>query len=155
MQLYLLRHADADTIAAQDDDRHLSEKGISQAQRAARFCEAHEVVPRLILTSPIRRAHQTAKFMAEHLRVEVKIVRWLACGAQPEKVVHELRAFDADRAVMIVGHEPDFSHLIAHLIGATRHDTIHVRKCSLTSLELFDYAAGGAKLDFSIPPKLM
>ncbi len=154
MQLYLLRHADADTVAAHDDDRHLSDKGIAQTQRAARFCEAHEVVPKLILTSPIRRAHQTAKLVAEHLRVEMKIVRWLACGAQPSAVLEELQKYDEHKSVMLVGHEPDFSHITAHLIGAGK-DAVHVRKCSLTSIEIHEFTGGGGRLDFSIPPKLM
>ena len=49
MHLYLLRHADADTVSLDDDERVLSEKGINQAQRVARFCEAHEIKPALML----------------------------------------------------------------------------------------------------------
>lgn len=154
MQLYFLRHADADTVAAHDDDRHLSEKGIAQSQRAARFCEAHDVLPELILTSPIRRAHQTAKIVAEHLRVEMKIVHWLACGAQPEKVMAELEDFAGCKSLMLVGHEPDFSHIAAHLIGA-KSDALHIRKCSLSSIEVFEFAEHGGRLEFSIPPRLM
>ena len=65
MQLYLLRHADADTDAPTDDARPLSEKGIAQAKKVARFCEAHEMHLSLILTSPLRRAHETARPVAE------------------------------------------------------------------------------------------
>lgn len=154
MQLYLLRHADADTVAAHDDDRHLSDKGISQSQRTARFCEAHDVQPKLILTSPIRRAHQTAKIVSEHLRVEMKIVHWLACGARPEDMLHELEKFAAHKSVMVVGHEPDFSHFAAHLIGA-KSDGLHIRKSSLSSIEIFEFAKDGGRLEFSIPPRLM
>ena len=60
MHLYLLRHADADTVATDDDERFLSEKGVMQTQRVARFCEAHDIKPTLIFTSHIRRAQQTA-----------------------------------------------------------------------------------------------
>jgi phosphohistidine phosphatase SixA len=35
MHLYLLRHADADTVAPSDDLRFLSEKGMMQANRVA------------------------------------------------------------------------------------------------------------------------
>jgi phosphohistidine phosphatase len=154
MQLYLLRHADADTVATHDDDRALSDKGIAQSQRAARFCEAHDVLPELVLTSPIRRAHQTAKIVAEHLRVEMKIMRWLACGAEPVKMLQELADFSGYKSVMLVGHEPDFSHLAAHLIGA-KGDALHLRKCSLSSVEVFEFAEHGGRLEFSIPPRLM
>ena len=65
MQLYLLRHADADTKAATDDARTLSEKGAEQALRVADFCNARGLKPDAILSSPLPRAHQTAKAVAE------------------------------------------------------------------------------------------
>ena len=37
MQLFMLRHADAATVAATDDARRLSEKGIDQARKVARL----------------------------------------------------------------------------------------------------------------------
>jgi phosphohistidine phosphatase len=155
MQLYILRHSDADTEAKNDDDRYLSEKGILQSQRAARFCEAHELVPALILSSPIRRAHQTAKFISEHLRVEMRLVRWLACGAQPATVLTELYDYRALPSLMIVGHEPDLSQLTAHLIGAAQPESIHIRKGSLTQLTVFELKPNSARLECSIPAKLM
>lgn len=155
MQLYILRHSDADTKAEHDDDRHLSDKGVLQSQRAARFCEAHDLKPELILSSPIRRAHQTAKFISEHLRVEMRLVRWLACGAQPQAVLKELYEYRGLPSLMLVGHEPDFSQLVASLIGAAHPESVHIRKGSLTQLTVFDLKAGGARLECSIPAKLM
>ena len=36
MLLYLLRHADANTLAETDDARFLSDKGLAQARKVAR-----------------------------------------------------------------------------------------------------------------------
>lgn len=155
MQLYILRHADADTVAENDDDRSLSEKGILQAQRVGRFCAAHEFAPSLILTSPLRRAHQTAKIVTEHLRVELRVARWLTSGATPEGIINELRELRGHPAVMIVGHEPDLSQLVAFLIGAAKAESIRLRKGSLTHVEIFDFKAGGGRLEFSVPAKLV
>lgn len=155
MQLYILRHADADTQADHDDDRHLSEKGIQQAQRLARFCEAHEIAPQLILSSPIRRAQQTAKVLAEHLRVELRTVRWLACGAQPETILAEIKEYSPLPSLLIVGHEPDLGHCISHLLGTTHSDAFHIRKASLTLVSIFEFQPAGSRLEFSIPPKLL
>jgi phosphohistidine phosphatase len=155
MQLYILRHADADTVAENDDDRHLSQKGVLQSQRMARFCEAHEIKPALILTSPIRRAHQTAKIVADHLRVDLRIVRAFACGALPAAFVAELREHRSLPSAMIVGHEPDLSHFAAHLIDTPKHECLHIRKASLLHFTLFDFESGGARLEFLIPSKLV
>jgi phosphohistidine phosphatase len=153
--LYLLRHADAETVAASDDARPLSERGIDQAKKVARFCEAHDMQLSLILTSPLRRAHETAKPMAAALRAELMIVPWLASGMHPEAALEELRAYRSQTSLMLVGHEPDFSQLAAHLLGLPTNNAIHVRKASLTLLELDVFRAGAATLQFSLPCKLM
>jgi len=155
MELFLLRHADANTEASSDDARRLSEKGILQAGRVARFCEAHAIVPALILTSPVRRAHETAQIVNDVLRCELLNVRWLACGMRPEVGLEELRAYEKFERVMLVGHEPDFSCLIAHLLGLTSSENFHVRKGSLTHLTVGSLTPRGARLEFNIPARLM
>ena len=155
MQLYLLRHADADTRAATDDERTLSEKGEQQALRVADFCKARGLKPDAILASPLPRAQQTAKPVAKAFSMEVTTARWLACGAVPAATVAQLAERKSLHAVMLVGHEPDMSRLVAHLIGAENGDVIHIRKASLTAIEVVAFQAGGGVLDFSIPVKLM
>jgi phosphohistidine phosphatase len=155
VQLYLLRHADADTVAPSDDERFLSEKGMAQVQRVARFCEAREIRPELILTSPLRRAHQTATVVSEVVRAELRTVQWLASGAEPKVATRELQEFRNLPSVMIVGHEPDFSSLAAYLIGAARSENIRIRKASLSLITIMEFQAAGARLEFSIPVKLL
>lgn len=155
MQLYLLRHADADTVAPSDDQRFLSEKGMMQASRVARYCDAHEIRPRYILTSPLRRAHQTANEVAGHLKSELVAARWLACGATPAGILERLDEYKTAPSVMLVGHEPDLSSLAGFLLGSPRYGCIHVRKATLLSIELPELVAGRGRLEFSIPARLM
>jgi phosphohistidine phosphatase len=155
MELFLLRHADANTEAASDDARRLSEKGITQAKKVARFCEAHGLRPELVLSSPIRRAHETACIVAEHLGSEFMTVRWAACGMHPETALDELRALVSFCSVMLVGHQPDFSQLAAHLLGLPDSDQIRIRKASLTCIEMPALSPGNARLQWSIPCRLM
>src|SRR5262245_26202975 len=135
MHLYLLRHADADTIAVSDEARALSDKGEAQAKKVARFCEAHDVCVSPILTSPVKRALQTAQIVAHHLRAELITAPWLACGMRPVLAVDELKGFRNKDSVMIVGHEPDFSSLVAHLIGLPYGSQVQIRKASLTLID--------------------
>src|SRR5262245_21202281 len=146
MDLYLLRHADANTEAATDDARPLSEKGISQARKVGRFCKDHNLRPELIITSPIRRATETADIVAEVLKGELITEPWLACGMQPETALEQLRGYERFESVMIVGHQPDFSLLAAHLLGLQDNEQISIRKASLTHFELGAFVFGGARL---------
>lgn len=155
MNLFLLRHADADTEARTDDARRLSEKGIAQAKKVARFCETHALTPELILASPILRADETAKIVATHLRAELLTAAWLACGMHPERALDELRGYDRFNRIMLVGHEPDFSHLAAHLLGLPSEALIHVRKASLLHFDLPMLHPGVARLESLVPSRLM
>jgi phosphohistidine phosphatase len=155
MLLYILRHADADTIAPSDDERFLSEKGVTQSQRIARFCDAHDLKPDVILTSPLRRAHQTAKLIADVLHTELKAVRWLSSGAQPSVILRELKENSNFHSAMLVGHEPDLSQFVAHLVGAPKSENIRVRKATLTHLVIQEFAPGGARLEFLVPARLV
>ena len=155
MLLYLLRHADADTPAPSDDARALSEKGHGQARKVAHFCEAHDMQVSLVLSSPLRRAHETARPVAETLRAEMLIQQWLASGMSPHAALEELRAYRTQGSVLLVGHEPDFSQFAAHLLGLPTGNAIHIGKASLTLLEIDVFRAGAASLLFTLPCRLM
>ncbi len=155
MELYLLRHADADTFAETDEMRPLSEKGESQAKKVARFCDTHDLAKVRIFTSPVLRALQTAEIVAKYLRLEISVAPWLACGMRPDTALEHLREYADAKAVMIVGHEPDFSGLVAHLVGMPSGAQIEIRKASLTRLTVESLEKSGARLDFSVPCRLM
>jgi len=151
MQLYLLRHADADTPAERDSDRALSKKGIAQAKSVAQFMADHEIRPALVLSSPVRRAHETASLVS----AEVSVAPWLACGFDPALGLEKISDLRQHPSVLLVGHEPDFSEFAAYLLGLATPTAFHVRKASLTLLEIDIFKPRAARLDFSIPCKLM
>ena len=155
MLLYLLRHADAESFAESDEARRLTEKGEAQAKKVARFFDERELRPEVILTSPLRRTQQTAGPIGERLGVEVLVAPWLASGMMPAVGAAELREYLRFREVLIVGHEPDFSLLIAHLLGLPDAGRFVVRKASLTLLESDSLRAGAAVFHFSLPCRLM
>ena len=109
----------------------------------------------LVLTSPVRRAHETAAIVAEKMRAEMIIAPWLTCGMHPEAALEELAAYRSQGSVMLVGHEPDFSQLAAHLLGLPTNMAIHVRKASLTLIEIDVFRGGAGRLEFTLPCKLM
>src|SRR5262249_60993472 len=71
MELWLLRHAEAEDRAAsgRDQDRRLTAAGLEQAEAAGRGIAAASNGIRLVLTSPYARARQTAPAPAPALRI--------------------------------------------------------------------------------------
>jgi phosphohistidine phosphatase len=157
MFLYLLRHADAVAIAPSDNARELTEKGVAQARQAGRFCKRRHLSPEIILTSPLRRAEQTARLVAGELGNPdlVTVAPFAASGMQPGQALKELKEFIKLESVMLVGHEPDLGQLAMHLLETSRRDKIEVRKGALMGIELEGFHPENARLHFSIPVELM
>jgi phosphohistidine phosphatase len=156
MQLYLLRHADAETEAARDDLRQLSEKGRNQTQKVGRFFARQAIEPDVILTSPLIRAKQTAQIVAEeiHLESRVAVEDFIKCGMTPSDAFSGLRKFQETSSVLLVGHEPDLSHLVGALIRAPAGN-VHVRKATLIKILAPVVETGGGVIEFFLPVKLL
>lgn len=154
MQLLLLRHGKAEDCSPGGDfARELEEKGHEQARHAARILAAANLLPDLVLSSPVLRAKQTAiTFTAAAGMPGPILLNWLACGMSPETALAELGHFPDFECIMIVGHEPDFSRLIERCLGTTA-DCVEVRKGSVTCLDLRP-PTPRATLHFLIPHKL-
>ncbi len=73
----------------------------------------------------------------------------------PAAALEGLAPYSHLHTVMIVGHEPDFGLLAARLLGLPEPRRLHIRKASLTLLELTELEAGAATLHFVIPAKFM
>jgi phosphohistidine phosphatase len=155
-QLYLLRHADAgDPLAwsGPDERRPLSDKGQKQAERLGRFLAAIGFRPDAILTSPKTRAAQTAEVVAGHLGLPVSVDERLADElglAELERLLRD--AGDPERTV-IVGHDPDFSDLVAGLCGT---DAVPMRKGALARIDAGrPLEPSGGTLRWLVPPDLL
>jgi phosphohistidine phosphatase len=156
MVVYFLRHAEAEPDFARDFDRRLTAKGLEQAEKVGKFFVRYGLIPEVIISSPVVRAWQTAKIVAQKLG-DAKIVDgpWLACGMNPGTCLQELAAYVEKSSVLLVGHEPDFGETIARLIGLHDATGIKVRKASLTAVDLPRLAPGNGELQFSVPARLM
>ena len=110
--LWLLRHAEA-ADGYPDDERPLTERGITQAQDAGRALETIRARVDACLSSPKLRARQTAELACAPLGVEVTIERRLS--GEPFDA-YELVAGLGD--VLLVGHDPSFSLTLHQLTGA-------------------------------------
>ncbi len=156
MLLYLLRHAEAEPHRADDFSRHLTEKGVRQAEKVGEFLKDQGITPDLILTSPVIRARETALIVAKELDVIAPTeVPWLACGMNPDRGLSELAAYAKLDSLMIVGHEPDFSVLVAHLLDLGSSTSVNISKASLTAIDLPRLVPGAGVLKFLLPVKLI
>ena len=129
MRVYLCRHAQA-VPGDPDELRGLTAKGLRQARALGQRLAALPEPPRLVLTSPLARARQTAAEIARAAGVEMRVEEALAPGATAASLVEALAGVTGP--VATVGHQPDCSGIALAVTGADPGFSVG----SMTELEL-------------------
>ncbi|HEV3284425.1 MAG TPA: phosphohistidine phosphatase SixA [Solirubrobacteraceae bacterium] len=121
-QLWLLRHAEAEPHGTRrDSDRRLTQRGKRQARAAGIALARMGVKFEAVLYSPKVRASQTAELAAEawsaRQRKRLREHPPLAGGFDARQAIEALSEVGAEGSVLLVGHEPDLSTVVAELTG--------------------------------------
>lgn len=171
VELMLLRHGIAEERRADlpDAERRLTARGRERTLAVMRHLAALGLQADQILSSPLRRALQTADLAMEvKLAPVLEVAEGLAPGADPLPLLIDFRtsASDAGQArLMLVGHEPDLGLLCCRLLAAPP-GAIRLRKAGLALLDLGGWMAsrdpaassrpqGGAELKLLLAPRVL
>ncbi|HLH20050.1 MAG TPA: phosphohistidine phosphatase SixA [Bryobacteraceae bacterium] len=135
MQIYLLRHGIAEDgrPGMPDSDRALTDEGKEKLRRVLKRAPAK---PSLILSSPYRRALETAEIAAEVLGYEGKVARTrrLTPDASPADLWEDLRERKDEESVLLAGHQPMMSSLAAFLLDSPALQ-IDMKKAALARID--------------------
>ncbi len=155
IRLHLLRHAhagDPAKWARPDAERPLSARGARQADRLGRLLAAASFEPDAIVTSPMVRAEQTARIVAEILGRPVRVEDRLAYGFGLAELEALLEDLGRPEAPLLVGHDPDFSELLSELVGAP----VQLRKGTLARVDVRQpIEPGDGVLRWLVPPEVL
>jgi phosphohistidine phosphatase len=121
-QLWLLRHAEAEPHGTRADaQRRLTARGERQAQTAGLALARLGVEFDTVLSSPKSRARRTAEIAAGEWsagqRGRLRIHPPLAGGFDAPQAQDAVAEISADGRLLLVGHEPDLSRVVAQLTG--------------------------------------
>jgi phosphohistidine phosphatase len=158
MEVYLLRHGIAEDHSAsgRDADRALTDDGRKKLKKVLERARKASVTPTLILSSPLKRAFETAEIAAKELGYssEIAITESLTPDSSPHRVWTEIQAHRDEPAILLAGHEPLFSATFAFLLGSSR-SMVEFKKGALVRI---DFDSLGAEprgvLQWMITPKL-
>jgi phosphohistidine phosphatase len=156
MIIYFLRHASAGqhlTNPKKDEQRGLDEDGIEQCRQIGRALAAMEVQVDAIVSSPLKRASQTAALVANELGHEGKLQ--LDAALRPDATVSQFRELlgryvKAD-AIMVVGHNPNLSEFLGRSItrGGGQAE-VNLKKGAVAQVEI---KRNSAVLRWCLTPK--
>ena len=136
-KLILLRHAQSDWHTGKSDfDRPLNERGKKAAPLIGQRLADRADPPEQIISSPAKRARQTAKRIASEIgypseQIEYREEIYEASRQTLIDLLHEQS--DSCDSLMLIGHNPGFSEL-GEWLTATAPDWLPT--CGLLELEL-------------------
>lgn len=139
MQIYLLRHGIAEDgkPGHPDSERVLTSEGRDKLRRVLKRARDAEVSPSLILSSPYKRALETAEIASEVLGYEGKIVRTreLVPDSSPQAAWEEIRGRKDEASVLLASHEPLMSSMAAFLLGCPGL-VVDMKKAALVRIDM-------------------
>jgi phosphohistidine phosphatase len=139
MELYILRHgiAEEGKPGGRDADRALTSEGKRKLRDVLKVAARAGVGPKCIMTSPYVRAVETAEIAAEVLGYRRDLLRTdaLVPDSEPRRVWEEIRVHKGSESVLLAGHEPLLSQLVAYLLGSPAM-SVDMKKGALVRIDL-------------------
>lgn len=121
MQIFIMRHGDAETFAASDAERPLSSRGREGSYQMAQYCKEHGYDEfDLVLVSPYLRAQQTWQTISPLLRADnVQDCDDITPYGDSEAVVEYVCALAETQnfeRILLVSHLPLVGYLTADFV---------------------------------------
>jgi len=158
MILYFLRHASAGhhvANPARDEKRPLDPQGIEQCTQMGRALNALEVHVDAVMSSPLKRATQTASLVANEIGFDGNLQRTPALRpSAPMESFRELLDRNAKlEAMLVVGHNPSLSQFLSLLISeGASESSLELKKCAVARVDL---SGGMGILKWVLTPKIL
>jgi phosphohistidine phosphatase len=156
MNLYLLRHGEAEASAPTDAARQLTEKGRQDVKNVAKQFAARQLPLEHCFVSPYMRAVQTAELFFEQLKKSVPITttELLVPEVRASAVIDFLDKNIRGRNILLVSHNPLLSELNALLTEGNIHDMHILTTSELVCLSLDIVGPGMGRTPFRLLPSI-
>jgi phosphohistidine phosphatase len=155
MILYLMRHANAGTIRENpvlDMKRGLVKEGKEQCMLMARVMVALKAQIDVVVSSPLKRAKQTAQLVGTELGYDsqVEISPALGLNASFADFQNMLAKYADREGVLAVGHNPNLFQFLGRMITGNGGAAIRMRKGSIARVDMSHHPA---RLQWLLDPR--
>lgn len=122
MELYVYRHAMMDSRkdkTSRKGEAGLSDLGRSQVKNLQKLAGVLGLKPGVVMTSPIRRAKETAELAAKLFWGQSRIMETdaLLPNASVQEIYEEINRFGKETQVVVVTHYPLIKKLVSDALG--------------------------------------
>jgi phosphohistidine phosphatase len=158
MFLYFLRHASAGqslSSAKKDEKRGLDKDGIEQCGYIGRALASLGVQVETIVSSPLKRATQTAALVGNEMGHEGKLV--MENGLRPQASFADfqkmLEKYARQDSVLLVGHNPNLREFLGRVISDNGGEAVlDLKKGAVAKVEM---RRSSGSLSWCITPRIL
>jgi phosphohistidine phosphatase len=142
MIIYFLRHASAGEHyinPKKDEKRPLDKEGLEQCGYIGRALTSMEAQVDVIISSPLKRATQTASLVGNEMGYEGKLQ--IENALRPEATFADFRKmlekYSRQESVMVVGHNPNLSQFLGAVISESGCEaSVDLKKGAVARVEM-------------------
>jgi phosphohistidine phosphatase len=158
MIIYFLRHASAGEHhinPQKDEKRPLDKEGLEQCGYIGRALAAMEAQVDVIITSPLKRATQTASLVGNEMGYEGKLQ--IGNALRPEATFADFRKmleeYSRQESIMVVGHNPNLSQFLGSVISESGCEaSVDLKKGAVARVEM---RRSSGTLQWCLTPKAL
>lgn len=158
MFVYFLRHASAGQrleSARKDEKRGLDKDGIEQCGYVGRALAAVGVQVEVIISSPLKRATQTASLVGNEMGHEGKLV--IETALRPETGFADfqkmLEKYARQDSILLVGHNPNLREFLGRVIGDSGCEAVvELKKGAVAKVEM---RRNAGSLSWCLTPRIL
>src|SRR6202795_1309541 len=158
MFLYFLRHASAGQrliSAKKDEKRGLDKDGIEQCGYIGRALAALGVQVEIIISSPLKRATQTASLVGNEMGHEGKLV--IENALRPEAAFSDfqkmLEKYARQDSVLVIGHNPNLREFLGRVISDSGCEAVVDLKKG--DVDIVEMRRNSGSLSWCITPRIL
>lgn len=144
--------------SASDADRPLTMSGKKEVEEISYFLKNLNIKFTLIISSPLKRAHQTAFIVSKTFKVANNLEDWdeLKPEAAKQGLVDRLSKLREDSIILLVGHEPFLSSFISEIAFGNPGGNLVLKKGGFAKLRILsNFPKMTAELRWLLSPRLM
>jgi len=156
-----LRHGEAGkslSVRAKDVERSLTAEGKEELEDVARALSRLKIRPDYVVSSPLKRARETASIASKTLKKRDKVEIWdeLKPEGSKEELYKRLSKMKPESSVLCVGHEPYLTQMINEVLGHQGPSKIVLKKSGVArlSIKVFNPKVEG-ELRWLLTPRLL
>jgi phosphohistidine phosphatase len=141
MEIFILRHGEAGkslSVRSKDVERSLTAEGKEELEDVARALSRLKVRPDHVVSSPLKRARETASITAKTLKKRDTVEIWdeLKPEGSKQELYKRLSKMKPESSVLCVGHEPYLTQMINEVMGHQGPSRIVLRKSGVARLSI-------------------